>query len=85
MVTDTGVPAQYAKTLARQCREPVICTVEQGEGSKSLETFGKPLETMLAHGFSRKDCVVAVGGGVSRQKGGRQQCRGDAGTGNRPF
>ena len=64
VVTDSGVPAVYAKTLAQQCREPVILTVEAGEGSKSMETFGRLLETMLDHGFSRKDCVVAVGGGV---------------------
>ena len=64
VVTDSGVPAAYAKALAQQCREPVICTVEAGEGSKSMETFSRLLETMLSHGFSRKDCVVAVGGGV---------------------
>jgi len=38
--------------------------VEAGEDSKSLETFGLLLQTMLEHGFSRKDCVAAVGGGV---------------------
>ncbi|MBR2901374.1 MAG: 3-dehydroquinate synthase, partial [Clostridia bacterium] len=32
--------------------------------SKSLDVFGKLLQTMLDNGFSRKDCVVAVGGGV---------------------
>lgn len=64
VVTDTGVPAQYAQTLARQCRESCVCTVEMGEGSKSLETFSKLLGAMLEHGFSRRDCVVAVGGGV---------------------
>lgn len=64
VVTDSGVPAQYAKTVAEKCREAVICTVEMGEGSKSLEVFGKLLQTMLDNGFSRKDCVVAVGGGV---------------------
>ena len=64
VVTDTGVPAAYATTVAAQCRESVICTVETGEQSKSLEIFGHLLQTMLEHGFSRKDCVVAVGGGV---------------------
>ena len=64
VVTDTGVPARYAETVAAQCKDGVICTVEMGEASKSLEGFGKLLETMLDHGFSRKDCVVAVGGGV---------------------
>jgi len=64
IVTDAGVPAAYAETLAGQCRESVICAVETGEASKSLEVFGQLLQTMLDHGFSRKDCVAAVGGGV---------------------
>ena len=64
IVTDSGVPAQYAKTIAGTCKESVICTLEEGEGSKSLEAFGMLLQTMLNHGFSRKDLVVAVGGGV---------------------
>ena len=34
------------------------------EASKSMEWFGKILQTMLDNSFSRKDCVVAVGGGV---------------------
>ena len=64
IVTDTGVPAAYAKTLAGQCSQSVICTVDMGEASKSLDVFGRLLQTMLDHGFSRKDCVAAVGGGV---------------------
>ncbi len=64
VVTDSGVPEIYAETLAKQCKTPVICTVESGEASKSIETFGKLLHTMLENDFSRKDCVVAVGGGV---------------------
>ena len=64
IVTDSGVPEQYARIVAEQCKDGIICTVEQGEASKSLDTFGKLLQTMLDHGFSRKDCVVAVGGGV---------------------
>ena len=64
VVTDTVVPEIYAKTLAGQCKKSVICTVEMGENSKSLTVFGHLLQTMLEHDFSRKDCVVAVGGGV---------------------
>lgn len=64
VVTDSGVPAVYAETLAKQCKFAVICTVESGEDSKSLDGFSKLLHTMLENGFSRKDCVIAVGGGV---------------------
>ncbi len=64
IVTDSGVPAEYAETVAKQCKDGVIRTVDMGESSKSIETFAGLLQTMLDAGFSRKDCVVAVGGGV---------------------
>lgn len=64
VVTDSGVPAEYADAVAAQCKEGTVYTVEQGEGSKSLDTFGQLLQVMLDLGFSRRDCVVAVGGGV---------------------
>ena len=64
VVTDSGVPEKYAQEVAKMCKDPVICTIAMGEGSKSLETFGELLQKMLDNGFSRKDCVVAVGGGV---------------------
>ena len=64
IVTDSGVPAQYAKTVAAQCLTPTVVTIEQGEASKSLSTFETLCRTMLENGFTRKDCVVAVGGGV---------------------
>ena len=64
IVTDTGVPEIYAQTIANQCKTPVICVVETGEASKSIEVFEKLLHKMLENNFSRNDCVVAVGGGV---------------------
>ncbi len=64
IVTDSGVPAEYAKALAAQCKSGFIHTVEMGEASKSFAVLEGLLSEMLARGFSRKDCVVAVGGGV---------------------
>lgn len=64
IITDTGVPIQYAKKVSEQCKESYIKIVGQGEGSKSLQTAEEILVEMLEHQFSRKDCVVAVGGGV---------------------
>ena len=64
IVTDSGVPRTYADTLAAACAEPVICVIGQGEENKTLKSFEKLLRTMLAHGFTRKDCVAAVGGGI---------------------
>ena len=64
IVTDSGVPSVYAETVAKQCKESFIVTVEQGEGSKNIENFENILKKMVHYSFSRTDCVVAVGGGV---------------------
>ena len=64
IVTDTGVPEDYAKTVASFCKEPIIKTVPQGEGSKSLNVFEELQVSLMENNFSRCDCVVAVGGGV---------------------
>lgn len=64
IITDAGVPFQYTEKIASQSKEAYIKVVTQGEGSKSLQTAEEILEEMLEHQFSRKDCVVGVGGGV---------------------
>lgn len=64
ILTDSGVPAEYAKRVKTVCRDAKIVTVDQGEGSKSIEGFKLVCEEMLNFGLTRSDCVVAVGGGV---------------------
>ena len=39
IVTDSGVPEIYAKTVANQCSKPYIVTIDEGEASKNLKTF----------------------------------------------
>ena len=70
IITDEGVPSSYAQTVAAQCKEAYIKVVPQGEGSKSLQTAESILTEMLEYQFSRKDCVVSVGGGVVGDLGG---------------
>ncbi len=64
IVTDEGVPPEYAQTVAAQCSEPFVLTLPSGEANKSLEQFGRLLNLMLQASFTRQDCVIAVGGGV---------------------
>ena len=64
VVTDSCVPLEYARAVADQCAEAHLAIVAQGEQSKSLEVFGKLLQTMIEAQFTRGDCVVAVGGGI---------------------
>ena len=64
VVTDDGVPPQYSKAIADAAGEPHILTIRHGEASKCPERYLEILKFMLACGFDRHDCVVAVGGGV---------------------
>lgn len=64
IVTDSGVPEEYANKIAAQSKEGVIETVIMGEGSKELGTYDALLGELLNNDFTRKDCIVAVGGGV---------------------
>lgn len=64
IVTDDGVPPEYARTLAAQCARPVTVTVASGEAHKTVESVTAVCRAMLKNGFSRGDCVVAVGGGM---------------------
>lgn len=64
IVTDDGVPKEYSESVAAQCKEPIIKCVAQGEKSKDIDTYNKLLSLLLEKGFTRTDCIVAVGGGV---------------------
>ena len=64
VITDRGVPLSYANAICSASDYPVRVTVEPGENSKSLENYERLSSIMLEHGFTRTDCVVAVGGGV---------------------
>ena len=64
VLTDDGVPERYAQTVAAQAKDGHVFTVSQGEESKSIPTFSEVLSELLKLGFSRRDAVVAVGGGV---------------------
>ena len=64
IVTDSGVPKEYAETVKEKCSQGHIITIPMGEESKNLNNFSSLLEEMCKLGFTRSDCVVAVGGGV---------------------
>lgn len=64
IVTDDGVPAEYAQAVADASTSPVILTLPQGEESKNIDNYALVLKTLVENGFTRTDCIVAVGGGV---------------------
>ena len=70
ILTDSGVPKEYAEAVKAACREATILTLPEGEGSKSIDGFSKVLTAMADLGMTRTDCLVAVGGGVIGDLGG---------------
>lgn len=64
VVTDDGVPEEYAREVLDKCRDGRLLVLPQGEESKSLSSFESILAALLDGGFTRSDAIVAVGGGV---------------------
>lgn len=64
IVTDSGVPKQYLETVMKQLPHPYSYCLEAGESSKNLDNFKAVCKAMLHHHFTRKDAVIALGGGV---------------------
>ncbi len=70
VVTGEGVPQQYAKALLSQCPEGWFLTIPEGEANKTPASVEFILNSLLEHGFTRGDAVVAVGGGVTGDTAG---------------
>ena len=64
IVTDDGIPAKWVNTVKDALPGSFVVTIPHGEGSKNLATMQQVLEQMAEAGMTRKDAVVAVGGGV---------------------
>ena len=64
IVTDSGVPVEYAEAVKAQCQKASILTLKEGEGSKSIDGLTDVLKAMHELELTRGDCAVAVGGGM---------------------
>lgn len=64
IVTDSGVPREYSNAVAACCKYPIPVAVPEGEATKDWKYVSMLCKLMLDAGFTRDDCVVAVGGGV---------------------
>ncbi len=68
VITDENVGALYGKTvcvgLTKLGARVSIISVPAGEASKSADMLDMLYNAMLDAGVTRKDCVVALGGGV---------------------
>ena len=69
VITDDTVYSLYGERVISVLKDfgyQTDCFVfPHGEQSKNLETYGRILEYMSRAGMDRKDCVLALGGGVT--------------------
>ena len=70
VVTDSGVPQEYAQILLSQLDEAYLYTFPQGEENKNTDTLLAICKTLLEKDFTRTDCVIALGGGVTGDMAG---------------
>ncbi len=70
VLTDDGVPFCYAQAISNVAKEGHVFEIPHGEQSKCMDSLQGILSFMLDNEFSRKDAIVAVGGGVCGDLGG---------------
>jgi 3-dehydroquinate synthase len=72
IVTNDVVAPLYLEALERAIVADELRTLilPDGEESKSLQTFSTIIDALMAHGFHRDACLVALGGGVVGDIGG---------------
>ena len=63
VVTDSGVPKTYAKTVKNNAKTLLFALLNREKAQKALRVLPKSLKQCLIMVF-KKDCVIAVGGGV---------------------
>ena len=67
MVIDKNVPKRMILKLKKSLKTKDIYTflIKANEKNKSLSTIKNILEILLNKNFSRSDCLIALGGGIT--------------------
>lgn len=70
LLSDSGVPPKWVDLVLGQFKNLTLVTIPQGEASKSFVMLEQVLQAMTDARLSRKDCLIALGGGVVGDLGG---------------
>lgn len=65
IISDSGVPDQWIQIVKEQCPNAFILRFPQGEASKCVEQYQALLQQCIQHEMTRKDAIIAIGGGVT--------------------
>ena len=64
ILSDQNIPQKWIALVQQQCPNSKVYKVVGGEESKSMQVYEDCLKQMLDFHMSRKDLVIALGGGV---------------------
>ena len=64
VISDDNIPMSLKEKILSQFENAILVEVSEGEVSKSFDTYQMLMTKLLELGFSRKDTIVALGGGV---------------------
>lgn len=70
LISEDGVPEKWRDILQNQYPDAPMYIFHQGEASKNINTWQDILKSMLENHLSRKDIVIALGGGVTGDMAG---------------
>lgn len=70
IVSDDNIPNEYVELVKSSFPHALIYRFPHGEENKSFDTYSKILSFLVDNEFSRKDAVIALGGGVTSDLAG---------------
>ncbi len=65
VVTDSGVPVQYVKSVLAQFSNASLLTIPQGEENKNFNTLETIIAALREQEIDRSGALIAVGGGMT--------------------
>lgn len=65
LIADEGIPDIWIQKVRSQCPDSFVLRFAQGESSKCFLQYETLLKEMIRHDMTRKDAIIAIGGGVT--------------------
>ena len=66
IVIDKNVPNNFQRKIKNNLKKNTyVCYINANEKNKNQKTVSKIIEILLNKNFSREDCLVSVGGGIT--------------------
>lgn len=64
IITDSNIPSEYYEKIVIKAKYSYVYKITPGENSKTFDSYLKIMNLLIDNTFSRKDLVIALGGGV---------------------